>query len=199
MEGTRDVRHVDSELMHYRLGWLVTIGFVMFTLGMTALYAPYYSSFSLQNLIGSFFLISGGMFVADAFSSRHEGRFVPEFLLGLLYLIFVYPIAVYAASEARILTLFLAIFFALEGILKIFFAMRSRRESNWTWGLTSGIVSVVIGAAVWGVPAGTPLVGVMVGIDLSYSGLATIMIAHGMRKTLEMREILCIGDVCFSE
>jgi hypothetical protein len=58
---------------------------------------------------------------------------------------------------------------------------------------------VVIGAAVWGVPAGTPLVGVMVGIDLSYSGLATIMIAHGMRKTLEMREILCIGDVCFSE
>jgi hypothetical protein len=39
----------------------------------------------------------------------------------------------------------------------------------------------------------------MVGIDLSYSGLATIMFAHAMRKTLEMREILCIGNVCFSE
>jgi hypothetical protein len=65
----------------------VTIGFVLMAVGMTALYAPYYSSFSLQNLIGSFFLIGGGMFVADAFWSRHEGRFVPEFSLGLLYFI----------------------------------------------------------------------------------------------------------------
>jgi uncharacterized membrane protein HdeD (DUF308 family) len=106
---------------------------------------------------------------------------------------------VYAAGEARALTLFLSIFSVLEGILKIFLSLRLRRESNWTWGLTSGIVSAIIGAAVWGAPPGAPLVGVMVGIDLSYSGLAIIMIAHAMRKTLEMREMLCMGDVCFSE
>ncbi len=87
MERKRDVRHVDMELMHYRLGWLATIGLALMAVGMAALYAPYYSSFSLQNLIGSFFLIGGGMLVVDAFWSRHEGRFVPEFLLGLLYLI----------------------------------------------------------------------------------------------------------------
>jgi uncharacterized membrane protein HdeD (DUF308 family) len=141
MERKRDVRHADMELMHYRLGWLATIGLALMTVGMAALYAPYYSGFSLQNLIGSFFLISGGMLVVDAFWSRHEGRFVPEFLLGLLYLIFVLPIAVYAAGEARALTLFLSIFSVLEGILKIFLSLRLRRESNWTWGLTSGIVS----------------------------------------------------------
>lgn len=199
MERTRDVRHVDRELMHYRLGWLITIGFVLIAVGMIALYAPYYSSFSLQNMIGSFFLICGGMFIMDAFWSRQEGRFVPEFLRGLLYLIFAFLIVVYAAGETGALTLFLAIFFVLEGIHKIFFALRLRPESDWTWGLISGIISLIIAVAVWVVPSGSPLVSVMVGLDLCYSGLATIMVAHAMRKTLQKRATLCIGDVCFSE
>ena len=199
MGRTRDVRHVDEELMHYHLGWLVTIGAALIAVGMTALYAPYYSSFSLQNLIGSFFLISGAMFIADAFGCRREGRFVAELLLGLFYLIFAFLIVVYAAGADRALTLFLVIFFALEGILKIYFALRLRPQSDWTWGLISGIVSVCIGFAVWAPPYGSPLVSVMVGMDLFYSGLATIWIAHAMRKTLEKRETLCLGDICFSE
>lgn len=199
METNSDVRHVDRDLMHYRLGWLAAVGFVLITVGMTALYAPYYSSFSLQNLIGFFFLISGGLFAADAFWSRREGRFVPEFLLGFLSLIFALLIVVFASGQAGALTLLLVVFFFLEGILKIFLALRLRPAVDWAWGLTSGILSVVIGAAVWGVPPGTPLVSVMVGIDLSYNGLATIMIAHLMRRTLEKRETLCIGNVCVSE
>ncbi len=199
MKRKRDVRHVDEELMHYHLGWLVAIGFALIAAGMIALYAPYYSSFSLQNLIGSFFLISGGMFVVDAFGSRREGRFVPEALLGLLYLIFAFLIVVYAAGAPRTLTMFLLFFFALEGILKIYFSLRLRPEPDWTWGLISGIISVCIGFAVWVVPYGSPLVSAMVGMDLFYSGLATIWIALAMRKTLEKRETLCIGDICFSE
>ena len=197
MESPRDVRSVDTELIHYRLGWLVTVGFGLIAVGMTALYAPYYSSFSLQNLIGSFFLIGGGMFVADAFWARREGRFVPELSIGLLYLLFALLVG-YAGGEIHDLTLILAILLGLEGILKIFFSFRLRPESGWTWALSSGVVSVIICAAIWGVPPGTPLVSVMVGIDLLHSGLATIMIANAMRKTLEMHEILCIGNVCFS-
>jgi hypothetical protein len=34
MKRTRDVRHVDRELLHYRMGWLVTIGFVLIAVGM---------------------------------------------------------------------------------------------------------------------------------------------------------------------
>lgn len=39
----------------------------------------------------------------------------------------------------------------------------------------------------------------MVGFDLLHGGLTTRMIARAMRKTLEKREILCVGDVCFLE
>ena len=98
MDRTRNIRHVDTEPIHYRLGWLVAIGFGLIFIGLTAVCAPYYSSFSLQSLIGSFFLLSGAMFMADAFGSRQEGRFVPEFLIAALYILFALLVGFGAAG-----------------------------------------------------------------------------------------------------
>ena len=198
MERTRYVRHVETELMHYRLGWLVAIGFGLIAIGMTGIYAPYYSGFSLQSLIGSFFLLSGGMFVADAVKSRHEGRFVPELLIALLYLLFALLVG-FASGKPHALTLFIGIFFGLEGVLKIYLSLGLRPGLDWTWVLMSGVISVIISAAVWGIPFGSPLVSVMVGIDLMHSGLTTMAVARAMRKKLEKRQELCFGDLCFSE
>jgi uncharacterized membrane protein HdeD (DUF308 family) len=185
-------------MLYYRLGWLVAIGFGLISLGMLALYAPFYSTFALPDLIGSFLLIGGGMFVAHAIRSLREGRFIPEFLLGFLYLLFALLIWGYATSEGRALTLLVSIFSGLEGIYKISFSLRLRPAADWTWALASGVLSVIVGVAIWGVPPGTPLICVMVGLDLFHSGLTTIMIAHTMRRTLNEREMLCVGEVCFS-
>ena len=198
MERARNVRHVDTEPMHYGLGWLAAIGAGLIVIGLTAIYAPFYSGFSLQNLIGSFFLLAGGMFMADAFGSRHEGRFVPEFMMASLYLLFAAFVG-FAAGGAHSLTVFLGTFFGLEGVLKIFFSLGLRTEGDWTWLLISGVLSMIIGAAVWWIPPGSPFAAVMVGIDLVHSGLTVIVISHGMRKTLERRQELCLGEVCFSE
>ncbi len=198
MDRTRNIRHVDTEPIHYRLGWLVAIGFGLIFIGLTAVCAPYYSSFSLQSLIGSFFLLSGAMFMADAFGSRQEGRFVPEFLIAALYILFALLVG-FGAAGAHRLTLFLGIFFVLEGILKIFYSLELRPELDWTWPLISGALSVIVGAAVWEIPPGAPLVGVIVGIDLLHSGLTTIVVAHAMRIKLEKGQELCLGEQCFSE
>ena len=198
MEKTHTVRNVDGDMLHYRLGWLAAIGFGLLSLGMLAFYAPFYSGFSLQGLIGSFFLIAGGMFIAHAIRSLREARFVPEFLIGFLYLLFAFLIWGYATTDGRSLTLLLSIFLGLEGIYKILFSLRLRPETNWTWALAGGIVSIIIGAAIWGIPPGTPLISVMVGFDLFHSGLATILIAHSMRKTLDKGEMLCVGEICLA-
>lgn len=150
MEKTHDVRHVDTELMHYGLGWLAAIGLGLILTGMTALYAPYYSNFSLRSLIGSFFLVSGALFIAHAFWSPPELRFAQEFLIGLLYLLFAMLILGFAGREGETLTLFLSIFLCLEGIRKIFFSLRLRPKLDWTWALISGVVSLIIGAVIWG-------------------------------------------------
>ena len=63
-------------------------------------------------------------------------------------------IVVYAAGAARALTLFLVIFFALEGILKIYFALRLRPEVGLDMGADQRDHLSVhrlcsLGAAVW--------------------------------------------------
>ncbi len=197
MEKKPDVRHVDTEFMHYRLGWLAAVGFILVVVGMIALYAPYYSTFSLQGLIGSFLLIGAALFFADAFESRREGGFISQLLIGSLYLLL--SVMIYAAGEAPMVSALLAIFLGLEGMLKLFFSLWLRPRSEWTWWLSSGVVALVLCAAVHGIPPSSPLVCVMAGLDLIYTGLAVLMTAHTMRKTLERGEMLCIGEVCFSE
>ncbi len=198
MDKIRNAHHIDTDLMRYRLGWLVVIGFGLIVIGLTAIYAPYYSGFTLQSIIGSSFLISGAMFMADAYKSRQEGRFVPESLMAILYIVFAILVG-FAAREAKTITVFSGIFLFLEGILKIFYSVKLYPKLDWRWALMSGVLSLIIGAVLWWIPYGSPLVGVMAGLDLTHTGLATIMIAHAMRETLEKRELLCIGDLCFSE
>jgi uncharacterized membrane protein HdeD (DUF308 family) len=197
MERSPDVRHVDTDSMHYRLGWLAVVGLGLIVIGLSALYAPYYLTFSLQDSIGIFFLINGGMFIADAFKSRQDGRFVPEFFIALLYLSFA-VLVLAAAEKVETLTAFLSIFFCLEGVLKIQYSLGLRTELDWKWVLISGVLSVIIGAAVWGIPYGSPLLSVMVGLDQLHGGLTTIIVARSMRRMLESREILCIRHTCFS-
>ncbi len=198
MERT-NFQYIDKDSMHYRLGWLAFIGFGLIVIGMIALYAPYYSSFSKQYLICSFLLISGAMFVAHAFWARREGRFAPEVSIGFLYLLFGILVGLFAVRHPDSLIPFISIFFFLEGIQKFFFSLRLRPDLDWTWGLTSGIISVILGILMWALPFDLALVSVMVGIDLIESGAATIMISHSMRKTLESSGTLCYGDTCFSE
>ena len=191
MERTRDVRHVDRELMHYRLGWLAAVGFVLIAVGMTALYAPYYSSFSLQNLIGFFFPDQRRACLPRMlFWSRREGQICsPQFLRGLLYLIFAFLVACVRCQAKPVLSpLLLAVFFrSWKEFTKSSLALRLRPAAGLGMGADQWDHLAVIAVAVSVVPSGSPLVSVMVGLDLFYSGLATIMIAHAMRKTLEKR------------
>jgi uncharacterized membrane protein HdeD (DUF308 family) len=196
-EKSPDVRHVDTDSMHYRLGWLVVVGLGLIVIGFSALYAPYYLTFSLQESIGIFFLVNGGMFIADAFKARQDGRFVSELFIALLYISFAILVLA-AAGKVEILTVFLSIFFGLEGVLKIIYSLGLRAELNWKWVLISGVLSAIIGAAVWGIPYGSPLLSVMVGLDQLHGGLTTIIVARSMRRMLEIRDILCFRHVCFS-
>lgn len=197
MERNLEIRHVDTESMHFRLAWFVLVGLVVIVVGLVALYAPYYSAFPLRALIGSYFLVCGAMFLGYALWTRHEGGFIPKVSIGVLYLVFA--VLAYATGEVRTLTMCLVLFFALEGLLKILLAVGLRPRPEWVWGLTGAIVSFVVCLAVWWVVPGTALVSVMVGLDLIHTGSGTLMVGRSMRRTLERGEPLCMAEVCFSD
>ncbi len=194
------IEHADLDELMYSLGWLQAISVCLIVLGLLSMYAPYYSSFRIENIIGGIFLVSGLMFATHAFRTWKSRKLVAEMLIGILYLVFGALLLANLTEGATAVALFAGLFLILKGFLKIIYAARLRKEQNWEWVMASGIVSLLTGTII---SAGFPevalqLSGVLVGLDLIFSGLSVFMLIHKARVALVRDRVSCIGDVCFS-
>ena len=84
-------------------------------------------------------------------------------------------------SGAISLTLLLIAFFFVEGATSIMFALEHKRElsGQWGWMLASGIVDLVLGGIILAGLPGTAAwaIGVLVGINMVFGGIALTMMA----------------------
>jgi uncharacterized membrane protein HdeD (DUF308 family) len=199
MEIESNIKHLDSDVLKKNLGWFIALGIGLILLGIVSVATPLVATFAIANLVGVIFLVGGVMFTIHAFRSRRWGRGIAEFLISLLYIGSGVFILAYPLAGMFTLTLFLAAFFVVEGIFKIIQSLQMRQVSNWGWALLGGIVSLFLGIIIF---AGMPLtalwtVGLIVGIDLIFGGISTVMVAVSMRHALQERRQFCIGNVCF--
>ncbi len=91
-------------------------------------------------------------------------------------------------SGALSLTIVLVVFFIIEGIASIMFALDHKRElsGRWGWMLASGIVDLVLSAMIFaGLPSTAAwAIGLLVGINMVFGGMALIAIALNARKII---------------
>jgi uncharacterized membrane protein HdeD (DUF308 family) len=172
----------------------------MMVLGVFAVLAPYVATFAIEQMAGVAFAAGGIILAIHAFKWRISERFFFSFVLGLLYFAFGIYLLAYPLSGALALTMALAVFFFAVGVFKIINAFRIRPSSSWGCVLFSGLVSVFISAVIL---AGMPLtalwaVGLIIGIDLVFSGLALLMVLLAVRSAFGRKEPFCIGGECYS-
>jgi uncharacterized membrane protein HdeD (DUF308 family) len=77
------------------------------------------------------------------------------------------------------------VFFMIEGISKVVFALTIRPFPNWGWVLASGLVGIVLALILW---ANLPvtalwLVGVLLGLQLISVGAAIAYLAWQVRQS----------------
>ena len=77
------------------------------------------------------------------------------------------------------ITLLLIVFFMVEGISKIAFALTIRPFPNWGWVLANGLVGMVLAAILWASLPVTALwlIGLLLGIQLISAGAAIAYLA----------------------
>ena len=79
------------------------------------------------------------------------------------------------------LTLVLIVFFVIEGVASIMFALEHKRElsGRWGWMLASGIVDLILAAIILAGLPGTAAwaIGLLVGINMVFGGSALIAMA----------------------
>jgi uncharacterized membrane protein HdeD (DUF308 family) len=173
-------RAVASSLHEHWKLFLVE-GIVLVVLGLLAIVLPPVATLAVEILFGWLFLISGVMGLVTTFWMRHAPGFWWALLSAVLGIGAGIVLLAWPLSGVLSLTLILIVFFTIEGIATIMYALEHKRELTGRWGfmLASGIVDLILAAIIFmGLP-GTAAwaIGLLVGINMVFGGSALIAMA----------------------
>lgn len=156
---------------------IAVMGIALMLTGIGALAVPFAGSLAIDIIVATAFIVSGSVYCAHAFAGRSWAGFAWELIVGLVYIgagiiLFVRPV-----DGVLVLTAVIGISLIADGIVRTGVSVAMRR-GPWGWVLASGILSILLGFAVFAMPAGNAvlLIGVLVGINLFASGLAFLML-----------------------
>jgi len=185
--------------------WILFLveGAALVLLGLIAVFIPSINSANVIVILGWLFLISGIVgFVTTYWARRAPGLWWS--LVSALLAIFVGVILVVNKSQALYgslmewpfenaspLQLILILFFLVEGGASIMFGVEHRREfsGRWAWILASGVADIVLASIVlasiisFDIPGTSAWMGLLVGINMIFGGLA--LIAMGLHARSE--------------
>ncbi len=165
-------------------GWFVALGIVFVLLGFFALGHVLISSIATALYVGAFILIAGGAQVVHAFRVQGWSSFLFWLLCGVLYIVAGGLILYQPVMGATMITLFIGITLAIEGVFRIFAAFASRGNSNWFWVVLSGLITLALGAMImarWPVDS-VYVLGIFLGVDLVFAGVSTFFFGLSLRE-----------------
>lgn len=164
--------------------WFIALGILWIVLGTVAILLPWIATLAVELIFGAIFLIGGVAQVVHAFRSRGWSGFLGHALAGLLAVLLGVLLLFFPVQGILSLTLLLAAFFIAQGILQIFVAARASAMRGRGWMIASGVLGILVGAVIWlGWPGSAAwALGVLVGIQLIFTGWALVMAAAGARR-----------------
>jgi len=152
--------------------------------GIVAIIYPVISSLAVIVLLGWLLIISGVLQGLSLIGARH----VPHFWLQLISVALAVVIGLLILRnpvEGLVsATLLLIVFFMIEGLSKVVFALTIRPFPNWGWVLASGMVGIFLSLILWASLPVTAvwLVGLLLGIELISTGAAIGYLAWEVRR-----------------
>jgi uncharacterized membrane protein HdeD (DUF308 family) len=165
-----------------RWGWFLGLGIALVVLGFVALGDTVMVTIISVALVGWLFILSAILHAIQWFRGRETRHIlgllviVLDFIVGLLLLLD-------PALGALTLTLVLAVFFLVSGLMRLFSAISSQAPHR-GWAILDGAVSALLGILLlihWPV-SGLWFIGFAVGVGLIFRGWAWIMLGLWLRR-----------------
>jgi len=165
--------------------WFFVWGLLLVILGIVALTYTTITTLLSVIVLGFIIFASGIVVIMDSFTFwRGKSRaFFLHFLMGVLYVLvglFLMATPVWASMS---LTLLLGVFYVVVGCSRLFTTF-SKRTLYRGWGFFNGFVALLLGILIlmqW--PAsGLFMIGIFIGIDLIFLGVAYLATAMTGRR-----------------
>lgn len=171
-----------AELQQHR-GSLLAMGIISLILGSLAILAPLAATMAMVWIIGAVVLVQGIIQLVHCFKSAAWSAFAWNLLWAVVSIIAGGLILARPLLGAVTLTLLLAAFFIVEGVVKLGLAMKLKPAPRWGWVFFSGVMGLVLGLIIF---AGWPgdslaIMGLLLGIDLIFGGWSMIMLASAAK------------------
>jgi len=164
--------------------WFLVLGIAMVVLGSIAIGFACIATITVAAtwLFGFLLLGSGIAEIINSFwVSRWSGTLI-HLLIGVLYTMVGFMIIDQPETAAVQMTLLIAIFLMVGGIMRIVFAV-SERFVGWGWVLLNGGVTFMLGLLIYKQWPASSLwvIGLFVGLELIFNGWTWIMLWLGLR------------------
>ena len=155
--------------------------------GWVEVVVPLMATRAVTLVLGWLVLFSGVIGLYTSFMMRHAPGFWWSLISAALAVLVGGMLLAQPAGGALSLTLVLVVFFVIEGVVSIMFALDHKREltGRWGWMLASGFVDLVLAVMIFaGLPAtATWAIGLLVGINMIFGGSALIVMALHARNS----------------
>src|SRR5215469_3252233 len=166
---------------------------IMIIVGILALWLPIATSIGVVRLLGWLLVFDAGFQLVHSFRSQGVGPVAWKVLVALIYLITGIYFLMHPFLGVALVTLALAVFFLVEGLVDVvsYFSTRKTGALQWAlvvgssyWILVNGIVSIILAVMIWRHwPTGSLWVlGVLVGVGMLMTGVSRLMIALAVRR-----------------
>ena len=165
-------------------GWSIALGVLMILAGVLAICAPLIPGIVGVYIVAWTAIFNGGAQIVYGFRAASGGRLVLEVLLGLLYVVAGVYILMHPLGGLLALTLLIASFLLVYGVIAVVLAFQIRPIAGWGWILFDAVVTILLGCLIWARwPVNSEwVIGTLVGISFIASGLSRLMLSSAVRN-----------------
>jgi uncharacterized membrane protein HdeD (DUF308 family) len=166
-------------------GWSIVLSILMIVAGVLAIGVPEVAGIAINLLVGWLLVFSGIAHLIFAFHGHtHGGALFWEILLGILYVLLGGYLLIHPLAGLASLTLALAWYLFVKGILEIILSVRLRPAPGSGWLLLDAVITMILAVLIWrSWPSSSAwVIGTLVGISMIFSGFSRLMLSMAARR-----------------
>ena len=157
-------------------GGRIIVGALLIIIGLLAILLPFIAGIAITAFIGWLLLFAGIVHLIYCWHSRKTSGVIWQLLIAILYLFVGFYLIFHPARGLVTLTLLLASYFVIEGVIELVLYFRLRRSHRSGWFLWDGLITLLLGILIW---AHWPfssvwVLGTLIGISLLISGFTRL-------------------------
>jgi uncharacterized membrane protein HdeD (DUF308 family) len=170
--------------IHRAATWSLVLSVLMIATGALAIGLPMIAGIAVTAIVGWLLIFSGVLHLALAWRGGGATAVVWEIVLGAVYGAIGFYVLANPVAGLESLTLAIAIYLFVEGILELVLSFQLRHRTGAGWLLADGIITLVLSVMIWSTwpSSATWVVGTLVGISMLFSGMTRLMLSLAVRQ-----------------